>query len=170
MLFFAVSRKRFLLLLLASGLALKGACAQAAFPCEGQINSGNINIRADSTVGSQVISTLNKGSRVEVVSELYGWYKIRLPQYAPSYIKKIFVTCIDNAVPPNTTCKKGRVSKERVNIRMEPSESSWILGKTLKDEQVNIISEKGEWYKIEPSRESFGWVNKKFVNIIEKKK
>ncbi|MDD4979965.1 MAG: SH3 domain-containing protein [Candidatus Omnitrophica bacterium] len=123
---------------------------------QGIINANDINVRSDSTVSSRIICKINKGDKVEVVRELYEWYKIRMPKTAPSFIKKTLVTVIEN----NTA----KVLKDNVNIRMQPSESSWILGRADKNEVVNILEDKGGWYKIEPVNDSFGWIHKSFVD------
>lgn len=155
-------------------LASKNYPAQELFPFQGEVNTNNINIRVDSTSASEVICTLNKNSKVEVLIELYNWYKIRLPKNAPCYIKKNMTDCINykindrpNPLPEATTkkeCQNAKIIKDRVNIRLKPNESSPILGIANKNETVNIITEKGEWYKIEPVQNSFGWAHKKFIN------
>ncbi|MDD5561281.1 MAG: SH3 domain-containing protein [Candidatus Omnitrophica bacterium] len=127
----------------------------------GQISADNINVRVDSTVGSAVVCTLAKGQLVEVASELYDWYKIRLPKSAPSYIKQDLVECIGNTA---AKCSNGKVTGNRVNIRLGPSESSPIIGGADNSTVVNIIQEEGSWYKIEPVHQSYGWVHKKLVN------
>ncbi len=123
----------------------------------GEINANNIYVRSDSTVSSKIICTVNDGQPVAVVKELYEWYKIRLPKIAPSFIKKDLVILIDN--------KTAKAIKDSVNIRLNPDDSSPILGKLGKNEVIVIVENMGEWYKIEPINESFGWVNKKFVNL-----
>lgn len=127
----------------------------------GQVNADDINVRVDATVSSAAACTLSKRQLVEVVSEIYDWYKIRLPKAAPSYIKKDLVECINNTPKK---CSSAKVTGNRVNIRLGPSESSWILGKADKSTVVNIIQEESGWYKIEPVHQSYGWVNKKFIN------
>jgi uncharacterized protein YgiM (DUF1202 family) len=130
----------------------------------GEVNANNINVRCDSTPNSEVIYTLNKGVRVEVVREFFEWYKIRLLKTAPSYIKKRFVACLDETAQP--VCRNARVINDRVNVRLKPSESSAILGKADKTDPVVILEQEKGWYKIEPIAKSFGWINKKFVNKL----
>jgi len=139
-----------------SPIELTVAPKQKSALFQGEINANNINIRSDSTVNSKIICAVNKGEPVEVIRESYGWYKIRLPKAAPSFIRKNLVTLIDE--------KTVKVIKDNVNIRLNPSESSPILGRAGKNEVINILGDRGEWYKIEPLNNSFGWVNKKFVN------
>lgn len=123
---------------------------------QGKINANNINIRSDSTVTSEVTCKLNQGDSVEVVSELYEWYKIRLPKIAPSFVKNNLVTLIDD--------KTAKVLKDRVNIRLHPADSAPILGRVDKNEIINILGNRGSWYRIMPVDNSFGWVHKKFVD------
>lgn len=133
----------------------------------GQINGDGINVRVDSTVGAEVICTLAKGELVEVVREVYDWYKIRLPKEAPAYIKKNLLECNDvnpDFAAQSGKCLSAKVIKDRVNVRLGPSESTWILGKIDKATVVNVIADEKGWYKIHPVYQSYGWVNKKFVN------
>lgn len=172
-------RKAFRCVLSASGLLfiLAGGSlglAQESFPFKGQVNDDFVNIRSDSTTGAPVICVVKKGSRMDVVSEIYDWYKVRLPAQAPAFIKKPLVECIDSTKVSEpfgldsdtkafNRCQTAKVTKERVNIRLAPSESSAILGKADQNEIVRIVSETQDWYKIEPIQNSFGWVHKKFI-------
>lgn len=153
------------ILVLTFGLSL----AEDKAPFSGKINADNINLRADATISALVLCNLNKGERVDVVSESYDWYKIRLPRNAPAYIKNTLVSCIsytDNQVITQgpKICTSAKVLKDRVNIRALPNESSPIIGIADKNEVINIVLEKIGWFKIEPIQNSFGWVHKKFID------
>ena len=138
--------------------------AQSVVILKGEVNSDSINLRADSTPVSEVICTVSKGTKVEVVREYYDWYKIRLPKSAPSYIKKRFVACLDAVAGP--VCSSARVINSRVNVRSRPNESAPILGKADKTQSLVILSEEKSWYKIQPIFNSYAWIHKKFVRII----
>lgn len=135
-------------------------CLSEPTPFIGSINSDNINLRSDSTVTSERICTLNKGDRIEVILELYNWYKIRLPYFAPLYISKSLVECATN----DKNCKKLKVIKSKVNLRLKPNETSPILGQVDIDQLLDMVNEDGDWYRIQPVTNSFGWVHKKFVD------
>lgn len=107
-----------------------------------------------------------------MVSQLYGWYKIRLPKNAPAYIKRELVQVTSSNVSPSSGLPivdktaddiSARVIKDRINIRLGPDESFAIVGKAGKDEILRIFRVQGDWYKIEPTDNCFGWINKKFV-------
>ena len=138
----------------------------------GVINSAGINLRSDSTATSAVLFVLDKGELVEVILEQFGWYKIRLPKQVAVYVKKDLADCIKSTEIPGVLatdepvkrCASAKVLGDRVNIRLKPSESAPIVGIADKNEIVNVLSETGGWYKIEPIQNSFGWVNKKFID------
>ncbi len=160
--------------ILVSSLTLTFAGEQKSFP--GEINADKINLRLDATTSSQVISTLDKDRKIEVVAEFYEWYKVRLPKDVAVYIRKNLTTCINHLVitskeqaatgPAAARCTSAKVVKDRVNIRLKPSETGAIVGLANENEIVNVTAEKGQWYEIEPVQESFGWIHKKFVNKV----
>ena len=154
-------------LVLYCGIAL----ALETFPFTGEINSDNINIRSDSTVTSPIVCQAPKKTRLEVIKESYGWYKVRLPKNASCYINKGMVECITkpqgqqfpaNQIT-NQICQEAKVIKENVNIRQAATQKSSILGIADNGEIVTVIGEEGEWYKIVPTANAFGWVNKRFI-------
>ena len=130
-------------------------CAEQIFPFLGRVKAKDINLRIDSTVSSGVICQVRNNERVEVVAELYDWYKIRLPNYAPAYINKEMLELVD--------AQTAKVAKDHVNIRLMPSESSPVIGMAARGEAVNILEFRRDWYKIQPVQNSFGWIHKKFV-------
>jgi len=145
---------------LASSLFLATAVfAQGFTEFSGEITSGGINLRTDTTVSSPVVCSLEIGQRVDVVGELYDWYKVRLPKNAPSFVSKPLFECL----PDQTGCKSAKALASRINVRLKPSSDSQILGKVDKDQIVNVLGEKNGWLQIEPIHKSFGYVNKKFV-------
>ncbi|HTY45599.1 MAG TPA: SH3 domain-containing protein [Patescibacteria group bacterium] len=122
-----------------------------------EVNTDGINIRCDSTVTSAVVCNLKRGETLDVVSEAYGWYKVRLPAHAPAFIHKSMVTlAADN--------QSATVVKDNVNIRLGPVASSAVLGKVHRDKTVVITADQGDWYGIQPPSTAYGWVNKKFVS------
>ena len=151
-------------------LAVTSAVFAATFAAfNGQVNADKINVRVDATIGSALACSLDKSALVEVVGEAYDWYKIRLPKEAASYVNKNLVECINFESISSTTntpakCLNAKVIKDRVNVRQGPSETAWILGKADKLTVINILSQEGDWYKIQPIYQSYGWVNKKFIS------
>jgi uncharacterized protein YgiM (DUF1202 family) len=105
-----------------------------------------------------VICQVKKLDTLEVLGESYDWYRVRLPKNAPAFIRKDLVNYLDE--------NNAKVAKEKVNIRLKASTSSAIIGKADKDEPLKIVELGQDWYKIEPVKNSFGWVHKQFLTKI----
>ena len=129
----------------------------------GEVNSDDINLRSDSTTNSQIIFKLNRGENIEVLGQLYDWYKVKLPSNAPSFIKREMVSMIEGKTD------EAKVIKDAVNVRLKPNISSPILGKLKQDDLIKIVGQEEDWYKIEPVKNSFGWIHKSLINKTEKK-
>lgn len=152
----------FITLLALSIVCSPGIVSAGAFvPFSGVVTSDGIHIRTDSTVSSSIICDVNRGDPLEVYKELYEWYGVGLPRNAPSFIRKDLVQREANST--------AQVTRDKVNVRLEPNESSAIIGKALKGEIVVIVADAGGWYKIEPVRHSTGWIHKQFVKKSDKK-
>ncbi|MFH0791581.1 MAG: SH3 domain-containing protein [Candidatus Omnitrophota bacterium] len=135
--------------------------AEAFDSFSGEINADAINVRVDSTITAEIISKVNKNDKVIVVFEGYDWYKIKLPKNSPAFVKKDLLVNID--------AKTAKALKDKINVRLRPTESSPIVGRIDdKDETIHIIEDSGEWYKIAPVNNSFGWIHKKFVDKVIK--
>jgi uncharacterized protein YgiM (DUF1202 family) len=132
--------------------------AQESFPFQIEVSASGINIRCDSTVNSQILSKVSNGQRLTVVFEHYGWYKVRLPKDVPVFIKDDFLAPLDS--------KTARVTKDRVNIRLGPGDSSPVIGMAKKDLVLTVLDHAKGWYKIEPPDSCFGWINKQFTKKV----
>lgn len=133
--------------------------AQKPYEFIGEVSAEGINLRTDSTASSEIICRVNAREKLEVVASRYGWYKVRLPQGAPAFIKKDFLRRAqeDSAI----------VVRENVNIRLRADLASAILGKARKETVVRIVGQEGDWYQIVPIHSSFGWIHQKFVEKIQ---
>lgn len=132
-----------------------------SFLFKGEVKGDDINIRADATASAEVIAKIKQGEILEVTSESYDWYKVRLPSTTSVFIyKNLAMISAD---------KSASVAKDNVNIRLRPDLSSPIVGKAAQDETLNILQEAGDWYKIEATPGCFGWIHKNYLAKIEEK-
>lgn len=136
------------------GAWVSGACAAESFP--GVINTGDVHIRADATVGAISICQAKEGQAVEVVDAAYDWYQITLPDQAPVFVFAKFVK--------RDADNEWVISGSNVNLRMQPDLGAPILGQVDKGTKVQVITESGEWYRIKPLPSTRGWIHKKFVD------
>lgn len=122
--------------------------------------TSDTNVRVDSTALSASLGYLKKGEIVKVIEERYDWCKVILPRQMSCYVSAQFVRKIaDNKV---------EVSASQLNLRSEPQENSYIVGKVSKGTILFIKGEfKNGWLKVRGHPYMYGWVNKKFLQQIQ---
>lgn len=139
---------------------------------------GNISkkteLRLLPLINSSVIDTLNKNTKVTVITELSGWAYIQTSSIT-GWIRSNAMTSQEvdtnendnkngNTAPDNDTNQKGEdnnknsneektmyVNDSYVNLRKEPSTSSDIIMVVELNTKLTVIGESGDWYKINTS-------------------
>ncbi|MFA5156262.1 MAG: SH3 domain-containing protein [Candidatus Omnitrophota bacterium] len=143
-------------ILTAKNCAAENVQAPAAGVFTGTLNANEINVRSDANTNSAVICVLPKGENVEVILEKYGWYKIRLPKSARVFVKSSLFEMIDE--------KTAKAKGTNINVRIQPNQTSAILGRIEENEVVTVTGDRNGWLKIEPTANAFGWINTKFID------
>lgn len=136
---------------------------KAGHPRIGIIESDDVNVRAGSNINYESLCKLNKGDRVEIIGESYGWYRIILPKKAHLYIKSDYVDF-------SFEQKIAEVNARRVNLRAGPDTNHSILGQVSKPYKLDIMGESAGWYQIEPPDGVSGWIHSLHVRVDEGKK
>lgn len=73
-----------------------------------------------------------------------------------------------NTVSDNTISNsKGKVNVETANVRDKASKSSEIIERLDEGDEVTIVEEDGDWYKITSSKVSSGYVSKSLITIVK---
>ena len=135
------------------------------------ISANQLNVRTSPNENGQVIGTLHKNDKVNVLDKsIDGWYKIDF-NGRRAYVSSKYVNLIsykNNEV--KTEVKKdpiegtGKVNiNTALNVRQASTTSSRIIGSLKGGEKVNIINESNGFYKIEFNN-SYGYVYSKYIS------
>ncbi|WP_415276987.1 SH3 domain-containing protein [Clostridium perfringens] len=143
----------------------------------GLISANQLNVRTSPNENGQVIGTLHKNDKVNVLDKsIDGWYKIDF-NGRRAYVSSKYVNLISYK---NNEVKK-EVKKEPIegtgkvnintalNVRQAATNNSKIIGSLKGGEKVNIISENNGFYKIEFNN-SYGYVYAKYISKYETNK
>jgi Bacterial SH3 domain len=119
--------------------------------------TGTVNVRGKAAINSEVITRLNRGDRVTVLEEVTlakpkqdepaKWAKIALPTNAAVWAHASFLDQTNNSVKAS-----------RLNLRTGPGENYSVIGRLNRGATVKPIDQKGEWVKVEPPAEAYGFV------------
>jgi len=155
-------------LLIFSGIALAQEGQGVRYPFTGVVTGDYVNIRSGPDTGWYSVSRLMKGNQVRVVGEEHGWYKIVPPPGNFSWVKR---QGDDGVYVERTTGDTGRVVADRVTVRagsvMDETNRMAIQVLLGRDEQVKILGEEGDWFKIEPPEGSFVWISGQFIQPVQ---
>ena len=143
----------------------------------GLISANQLNVRTSPNENGQVIGTLHKNDKVNVLDKsIDGWYKIDF-NGRRAYVSSKYVNLISYK---NNEVKK-EVKKEPIegigkvnintalNVRQAATNNGKIIGSLKGGEKVNIISENNGFYKIEFNN-SYGYVYSKYISKDETNK
>ncbi|MGN7939942.1 SH3 domain-containing protein [Metabacillus sp. 22489] len=139
-----------------------------------KINSGTLNLRANTSTSSQVITTLKNGTAVTVLSEANGWSKVKVAGKEGYVSSKYIVSNESNNstntkvststnTSSNTETKYVNVSSGSLNLRASNSTSSSVLATLKKGTAVTVISEANGWSKVKVAGKE-GYVSTKYLS------
>jgi len=147
----------FLLSLLGFVTGVSAAEAQETFPYTARITVKTVNLRAGQNANFEAIGQLKQGDEVVIVGESFDWRKVKLTKDAKAFVNAGFVKDLGDGI--------GKVTGNRLNIRAAAVANASLLGQLKKDQLVRIIEKTNDWYRIEPSEGSYGWVLKECVEF-----
>ena len=128
------------------------------FPFLAEVIKEKVSVRAGESENFEKLDVLKKGDHVLVLGKNYSWYKIQLPVTAKSFIIDKYITLLQDGL--------SEVNADRVNVRAGADVNRTVLGQLAKGAKVRILEKLDGWYRIEPLKESCGWVADEFLKQI----
>lgn len=128
----------------------------------GVINAEGVYVRSGPSENSYQTMKLDKGVQVTVVGLKFNWLKILPPQGSFAYVPKVYIDRRNDG-------SVGRASREVVAkvgsslnmMKIAP------MAKVNEGDDVTIIGEQDEYFKIKPPEGSVLYVSKNFVDFVK---
>lgn len=133
------------------------------FKVAGVVNANAVQVRSGPGAGYYATMKLDKGANVTVVGTKFEWLKILPPEGSFCYIGKVFV---ERHGDGNT----GKVTKQDVNVRAGSALNdlkTTVVGHLNTGDDVQILGEANEYFKIKPPEGSYLYVSKQFVDPVK---
>jgi uncharacterized protein YgiM (DUF1202 family) len=136
--------------------------ANSRFQFAGTINSPDVYVRSGPGEAYYTTMKVPQGTQVTVVGIKFDWLKILPPDGSFCYVSKLFIDRRgDGSV--------GRATRSDINVRagsvLNPAKTT-VLSKLNSGDDVKILGEEDEYYKIAPPAGTFLYVNKQFVDPL----
>jgi SH3-like domain-containing protein len=129
----------------------------------GQINSNAVYVRSGPGENYYATLKLDKGATVTVVGLKFDWLKINPPDGSFCYVAKAYVEKRGDGTV-------GRVTKPDLNVRAGSDLNAMkttVQTKLDQNEDVTILGEQDEYFKIKPPAGAYLYVNKQFVDPVK---
>ena len=142
--------------------------APPATSAEKGVTTANLNMRTSASTSASIITTIAKGSTVEIVDKSTpNWYKVKYNGQT-GYVSREYVSIngSNNAptTPPATTAEKG-VTTANLNMRTSASTSASIITTIAKGSTVEIVDKSTpNWYKVKYNGQT-GYVSREYVSV-----
>ena len=115
--------------------------------------SEKLNVRSGAGTSYAVIKTVAKGTKVEKVSEVNGWAKIKLDNNKFGYCSATYLSKSkpqDNVSSSQSSTKTRYVNADFLNIRTGPSTIYNIYTKVYRGDAVKVVARRSDgWSKID---------------------
>ncbi|PGS48451.1 C40 family peptidase [Bacillus sp. AFS041924] len=118
------------------------------------VSTGNgVRIRSGAGTSYQILGSVNKNQKLNVISSANGWYKIKFNgvtgYISATYVGKGTESNSNSSNNTNQEVTSGNyITTGNVNLRSGAGTSYHILGVINKNQKLNVISSTNGWYKV----------------------
>lgn len=127
------------------------------------VNVSSVNVRAEASTDSDVLTRASRGENVEVVDSSGDWYKVKYDGHT-GYIRKDMLVEGDVATSSASSGATAKVTGSSVNIRKSASTSATVLERASKGTVLEAISMSDGWVKVKYSGVT-GYVSADYVSV-----
>lgn len=117
-----------------------------------------LNVRASASTSSSIVSKLQKGSMITLISKSNGWWKVEYSTGKYGYCSGEYIQEIKESYVATVN-----VSSGNLNIRSGPGTSHSIQSKLAKGTGIVVLSKSGDWSKIVYDGTKTGYVSNLYL-------
>ena len=150
-------------LILTATLTAAMAISAYAYDVQGGTvtTSSAVNFRQEATTQSEILGKLSDGTRVAILDEADGWYKVAYDGEV-GYMSADYV----EAQPiMNIECGGAKVTTSVLNMRSAPGTENSIVTKLYEGSVAKIIGINNAWFKVQYGGET-GYISPDYVSIV----
>jgi len=125
----------------------------------GLVNAGAVYVRSAASEDAYPVMKLEKGAQVKVVGMKFKWLKILPPEGTFAYVPQAYVQRRGDG-------KVGRATREiiaKVGSSLTQQKTN-PMAKVEQGQDVQIVGEEDEYYKIQPPEGSYLYINQQYVD------
>lgn len=150
-------------LILTASIAAAMAVSAYAYDVQGGTvtTSSSVNFRQEATTESESMGKLSDGTRVAILDEVDGWYKV-------AYDGKVgFMSAdyVESQPIMNIECGGAKVTTSVLNVRSGPGTENSIVTKLYEGSVAKIIGINNAWFKVQYNGNT-GYISPDYVSVV----
>ena len=150
-------------LILTASIAAAMAVSAYAYDVQGGTvtTSSSVNFRQEATTESESMGKLSDGTRVAILDEVDGWYKV-------AYDGKVgFMSAdyVESQPIMNIECGGAKVTTSVLNMRSGPGTENSIVTKLYEGSVAKIIGINNAWFKVQYNGNT-GYISPDYVSVV----
>lgn len=154
----------------ASTPQIAGKASDAKYPFVAEVIGNNVYIRSGKGTAYYQCGKVQKGDKVTVFEEVFGWAKVVPPEGCYSWINKEFVD-VESDQPTIGVLNGNNVRVWAGSDDIQPMRSSSMQTKLNSGEIVELLPDQpandGDYYKIKPPAGAYLWINSEYLKYVE---
>ncbi len=137
-----------------------------SFPYVAEITGDNVNVRSGPGTNYYSCGSLNRGDKVEVVGEQFGWIRIVPPASCFCWVSMQYISVnLDNPAVGTVTGEGVRVYAGSDSV--EPIHSTSELVRLSRGYKIKLLGEeKDDYFKISPPSGAYLWISTQYTKPI----
>ena len=150
-------------LILTAALTATMAVSAYAYDVQGGTvtTSSAVNFRQEATTQSESMGKLSDGTRVAILDEIDGWYKVAYNGEV-GYMSADYV---ESQPIMNIECGGAKVTTSVLNMRSGPGTENSIVTKLYEGSVAKIIGINNAWFKVQYGGKT-GYISPDYVSIV----
>ena len=126
----------------------------------GKVNATILNVRSIPSLKGDIVSRLENGEEVKVISTQDDWTEIQLKNQEKAWVASRYLEIEGQKTQPIVT-----IIHNGTNIRKGPSTNTEVLKRSNKGDQFPILQKEGDWYQIKLKNGTIDYVAGWIVSV-----
>ena len=128
----------------------------------GTVTCDVLNVRSGSSTSDSVITTVSKGTKVDIVSSENGWYEISI-NGTTGYVSAQYVSTDGSGTA--VSGQTGSVNVGVLNLRSSASTDAGVIGFLYLGDTVTITGSSDGWYGVTTASGATGYVFAQYISL-----
>lgn len=127
-----------------------------------------LNVRSEASEEGSIVGKFYAGCVADVVEELDGWYRITSGEVTGFVNSEYVVTGAEaESLIAEQGPKVAIVEAKTLNVRMKANKNADVLAVVDNGQQFMVVSEEGEWTKIQFLSGQMGYVSTEYISVTD---